>query len=1055
MTQRERPSSTAVSEAAPRPPSGHPSRTHAPDGPPDRPLPWEEFYRSIAPSQQLEIVELARRQGVVYSQQLPPAPPSSGNDRARQFLTRLFAGHAGDLEPVVPEAFQTADADLDQTQSAAVACALHTPDIYLLQGLPGTGKSRVVAEIVTQAARRGDRVLLLASTTAAIDRVLEQVARRDSVCAVRCLAADEKADALPAEIRALTFAERERRLSAQARDGARVELETAESRCTRLEKDKASLEQCRELAVSWQRLQTQLRDLAQQREQVAALVERDAEADTPLAAAVAAARQSLRDVEERTRMAQSTLEARRAESQQALKDLAPELDAIRPLTEAKQSGRWWTGGWWKATLAGDVAARLAEVEAKQKQLEEALAALDAEERRLRAEREQSEQDFRTGRQGLIDAELVRRRGLLDQQDAALAQDQQILEGKWQIVGQQLDAETPHPAAMTLEAVQIACDGWNQRRERVEQQLAFAREWTAGLDALVAGIPQQLVRHANVVAGTFVGVGTDKNFGDNVGCNFDLLILEDAQQITESEFVTAARRARRWVLVGEPELSETESRRPDPRPAIRSRGSSSRLAPPRLFHRLWQYLHCDPRQLTSAWSSEGDRLCCRMREVSAEQRQWLECERVADFPEIELRILALPRSRPALVEVVFPVSFSIVQAKEYIFRELQELPVQARGHSLRWNQTGDKLTVLLGDRERGNAIPVQLEHGVRELVAGGEGSGSTAWYTVGLEFDRAAGWSQQRAVQWVERHLNLRDLGRTARLDVPYRMHPELAALVSEWLFAGAYQVPRSSPATIAATTSGTNGHTTFVEFVSVPPLVTEGEHRRPTEAGSSRFENGRRVAVSPRPRVGKGGAGLELDLSDARHRDRLPSELRPILPAHGLVNYLEAQAVVRMLERLVANPTLRAVLQRQPGRPVIGVLALYPAQAELIRAMVKSTPALAACDLDIRVDVPAAFRERECHTALISLTRSHAHRAVAFGEAPQQLALALTRARAKLILFGDAGTLARRAQWEGTVDHLDEKNAARERELVGHLVRFLHGDCAPTRAFQLHEGNRS
>jgi superfamily I DNA and/or RNA helicase len=89
---------------------------------------------------------------------------------------------------------------------------------------------------------------------------------------------------------------------------------------------------------------------------------------------------------------------------------------------------------------------------------------------------------------------------------------------------------------------------------------------------------------------------------------------------------------------------------------------------------------------------------------------------------------------------------------------------------------------------------------------------------------------------------------------------------------------------------------------------------------------------------------------------------------------------------------------------------------------------------------------------LVSLTRSHTNRAVPFGEGPAHLVLALTRARARLILFGDPGTLARRSQWEKAVDHLDEPAAARERAVIGRLCEYLQGKGIHTQAFHLDEG---
>jgi hypothetical protein len=104
------------------------------------------------------------------------------------------------------------------------------------------------------------------------------------------------------------------------------------------------------------------------------------------------------------------------------------------------------------------------------------------------------------------------------------------------------------------------------------------------------------------------------------------------------------------------------------------------------------------------------------------------------------------------------------------------------------------------------------------------------------------------------------------------------------------------------------------------------------------------------------------------------------------------------------------------------------------------------------VDGPSAFRQREFPLVLVSLTRSHGHRAVSFGEEPPHLALALTRARTGLVVFGDPGTLARRGQWEGVLDHLDEAAAAREGAVVGALLAYLQGAGRHGRAFRFCEG---
>ncbi len=134
-------------------------------------------------------------------------------------------------------------------------------------------------------------------------------------------------------------------------------------------------------------------------------------------------------------------------------------------------------------------------------------------------------------------------------------------------------------------------------------------------------------------------------------------------------------------------------------------------------------------------------------------------------------------------------------------------------------------------------------------------------------------------------------------------------------------------------------------------------------------------------------------------------------------------------------------------------MALYPAQVELLRHLIRQTPTLAKNTLPVEVGLPSAFHQRECLLACVSLTRSHTHRAVSYGEHPHVLTQALTRAASGLILFGDPGTLARRSQWHGPLDHLDELAAQREGRLVSQLVHYLQGHGPHPASFHIQEGS--
>jgi hypothetical protein len=713
--------------------------------------------------------------------------------------------------------------------------------------------------------------------------------------------------------------------------------------------------------------------------------------------------------------------------------LLPRLEALRPLAEAKQKRRWWSAAWWRATFGHHTVADFAELEAAYRQAETTLAELEQQTHRCHQEQQHAERAFAAGRARLVTDEVERRRAGLEGQVSALRQEQTSVEDAWEALCRRLDPGGPLRAAVAPDAARAAFQAYRRAADREADRWAFARQWVACLeqnpDALAARLPD----FANVVAATTAALPADEHFGDRAvpgRSHFDLLVLEEADQVTESEFLKAARRARRWVLVGEPDYA-------DPRPggvvgdAHKSKGDSGKNRPalpaartfhtlrPGFFGRLWSHLHCE------LWVQDGDRLRYQRRPLAPEQQPWVESERVADFPDIELRILSPPQAPPQLVEVVFPPSMSIYQAKEYIYRQLEEVSVWAPGHDPCWVEDADRLVLRLADQPLGDVVPVPLEPGVREMVGTavpvwqGGASRPAPWSTCHIEFDRQAGWDRPRAEAWVRGHLGVCDLGRTAYLDTPYRVHGDLAAFLSDVLFDGAYR---------PAGPSGRAEGPAPVEFLAVPPCDSRA-----------------------RLRDARGGAGLEVDLDDLRHRDRLPTEVRAVLPERGLVNYLEAQAVVRTLERLAADPLLQG--SAGAARPQVAVLSLFPAQVQLLRHLIRQAPALAAAGLDVAVDLPAAFRQRECAVALLSLTRSHSHRAVAYGEDPETLVLALTRARHRLILVGDPGTLARRSHWEGALDHLNEAAAGRERQIVTHLVRYLQGQGPHPHVFRWREGS--
>jgi ATP-dependent RNA/DNA helicase IGHMBP2 len=93
---------------------------------------------------------------------------------------RLRALLFGGLEPAsfVPQplaAEQLYDRGLNAVQQAAVSFALDAPQLALIHGPPGTGKTRTLVELIRQALRRSERLLVTAASHAAVDNLAERL----------------------------------------------------------------------------------------------------------------------------------------------------------------------------------------------------------------------------------------------------------------------------------------------------------------------------------------------------------------------------------------------------------------------------------------------------------------------------------------------------------------------------------------------------------------------------------------------------------------------------------------------------------------------------------------------------------------------------------------------------------------------------------------------------------------------------------------------------------------------------------------------------------------
>jgi hypothetical protein len=902
---------------------------------------WEDTFAALSTPDQQSLLELAARQGYLLAEQVAgeSAPPA---DAVRPVIQRALAGQLPSIPLCEPVTRQ--DAALDAAQCDAVARALATPDLFVVRGPTGTGKSRVATEIVRQAVGRGGRVLFLSPVPAALDAVLPAL---DDLAVIRRLGQGESADRLPPALACLVPGRREAVIRTTLARRSAEALSAAEERARQADQLQSTW---RSLAAVRERRASRAAEraiLAQRRDRITGDVRHEADsADEPAPFHIQRLRRTTVAHAKRVAALDGTsaeIAVARAETDGRRRAAEAIIQELKPKAEALDAGRWYSLTFWRAKADGALAERLAKAESDRAAAVESLSEIAVREQKLAADRQLADEEYQSDRARFLDAEIAGRQAELDariadldREIAADAAREAELSGPFRKAG----VDTPDAASIVAEA------------DAARRELEFARGWANEVRCRTDDLVREACTAFQVVAGPVAGIDADPTAAAGAA-PFDLLVVDDADRLTEADFYTAARLARRWVLIGEPADVPT---------------GRQRLPKPDLFARLVAALRHD------IWVHDGPRLVCRLTPVRGADRRRLECEPVADAPHIELRLFTPPDGDPTLAEVAFPGDTPPAIAREYLVRELGEVTCESHTRVGAWEQSSAGPVLRFAPADPAAAF-ADLGSGIREELVGLE--------TRALRFP--ADWPPDRARAWASDHVGRRAGGRLATLARPYRACPGLA----RWL-------NRAFDTGFACGTHGDEGP--HVEFLAVPDSDLRRRH------GHSHGRPGR-----------VGGAGYELDLADPRQRATLPPDLAD-LPAAGLVNLPEAHALVRYIEPLAGAG--------------LAVTSPFPAQVAVLRKLLARSPRLAQVPVLEATDAAG----HECNLLAISLTRSHVARAVPFGDGPHLLAGLLGRARKRVLFAGDPGTLARRLQWEGPVDHLDAAAAARERAWVAALA---------------------
>ena len=120
-----------------------------------------------------EAPEISFERGARALGSLRDAKAQSSAGRLRELC---FGEAAPEPWPVraLPEP-QLFDRGLNASQRAAVSFALEAPQLALIHGPPGTGKTRTLIELIRQALARGERILVSAASHAAVDNLAERL----------------------------------------------------------------------------------------------------------------------------------------------------------------------------------------------------------------------------------------------------------------------------------------------------------------------------------------------------------------------------------------------------------------------------------------------------------------------------------------------------------------------------------------------------------------------------------------------------------------------------------------------------------------------------------------------------------------------------------------------------------------------------------------------------------------------------------------------------------------------------------------------------------------
>lgn len=136
------------------------------------------------------------------------------------------------------------------------------------------------------------------------------------------------------------------------------------------------------------------------------------------------------------------------------------------------------------------------------------------------------------------------------------------------------------------------------------------------------------------------------------------------------------------------------------------------------------------------------------------------------------------------------------------------------------------------------------------------------------------------------------------------------------------------------------------------------------------------------------------------------------------INRQEAELLVEQLETYIEKITKDRVLEESID---FGLISPYKAQVQYIRSLIKRNAFFKPLKKLITVHTVDGFQGQERDVILISLVRANDNGQIGFLNDLRRMNVAITRARMKLIIIGDASTLEKHAFYRELYAYITEK----------------------------------